>query len=121
MGAPYLDGQALAKRLNECPLEGFWARPLTFMPTFQKHAKKICGGVQIHVSDRQLFRPYETYLALIAFARALSLEGFRFRTERYEFVDTIPAIDLLTGSAAARQALEGGDDPLSVAKRGCNV
>ncbi|NUP07877.1 MAG: DUF1343 domain-containing protein [Polyangiaceae bacterium] len=108
VGAPFVDGPRLAAALNSSGLEGFVARPLTFQPTFQKHAKKTCGGVQIHVVDPKRFRPYATYLALVAHAAAQAPEHFAFRTERYEFVDDIPAFDLLTGSAIARKAITDG-------------
>src|SRR5262247_2216366 len=70
VGAPWLDGHALARALASTGLPGFVARPLTFRPTFQKHAGTICGGVQIHPTDEATFRPMATYLALIAFAHA---------------------------------------------------
>ncbi len=115
VGAPWLDGEALARDLAATGLPGFTARPVTFLPMFQKHAGRVCGGVQIHVRDRALFRPYATYLALLAIARRLGGEAFAFRTERYEFVDDIPALDLLTGSAEARRRIEAQDDPRAIA------
>ena len=44
-------------------------RPVFFTPTFQKHAGKPCGGVQVHVRDRRRFPAYLTYLLLILHAR----------------------------------------------------
>lgn len=116
VGAPWLDGEALAAELARTNLPGFVARPLTFLPTFQKHAGRACGGVQIHVRDRARFRPYATYLALLAIARRLGGEAFAFRTERYEFIDDVPALDLLTGSAEARERIEARDDPRAIAE-----
>jgi uncharacterized protein YbbC (DUF1343 family) len=112
VGAPFVDGARLAEDLAATGLPGFFARPITFQPTFQKHAGKICGGVQIHVTDAATFQPYATYLALVASARARAPEACKFRTERYEYVDHIPAFDLLTGSDRARKAIEAGE-PLS--------
>jgi uncharacterized protein YbbC (DUF1343 family) len=71
--------------------------------------------VQIHVCDNGSFRPYATYLALVAVARRLAGEAFAFRTERYEFVDHIPAFDLLTGDDEARQRILARDDPRAIA------
>jgi uncharacterized protein YbbC (DUF1343 family) len=105
VGAPWIDGRALARDLDGLGLDGFTARPLTFRPTFQKHAGVVCGGVQIHVTDEAAFRPVATYMALVTLARAQDKEKFRFRTERYEYVDDIPAFDLLTGSVDARAAI----------------
>lgn len=116
VGAPWLDGRALAEGLKETGLPGFTARPLTFRPTFQKHAGAICGGVQIHVTDATAFRPVATYVALTALAQQQDPEEFEFRTERYEYVDNIPAFDLLTGSAKARQAILAGEDARAVAE-----
>lgn len=111
VGAPFLDGARLASDLARTGLPGFVARPITFLPTFQKQAGKICGGVQIHPTNARAFRPCATYLALVALARAQAPEAFRFRTERYEYVEDIPAFDLLTGSPMARELIEAGDPP----------
>ncbi len=116
VGAPWLDGRALAGELAATGLPGFFARPTTFRPTFQKHGGTVCGGVQIHVTDAEAFRPVATYVALVAIAHRLDPERFRFRTERYEYVDTIPAIDLLLGSGETRRAILAGENVRDVAE-----
>jgi hypothetical protein len=67
------------------------------------------------VTDPVHFRPYATYLALIAYAAQAHPESFSFRTERYEFVDDIPAFDLLTGTDKARAAIVAGEAPREIA------
>lgn len=116
VGAPWIDGHRLAQGLRATGLTGFVARPITFRPTFQKHAGQICGGVQIHPTDVATFRPVATYVALVALARRQDPERFAFRTERYEYVDTIPAFDLLTGSDEARRAIEAGEEARAIAE-----
>ncbi|MGE0786482.1 MAG: exo-beta-N-acetylmuramidase NamZ domain-containing protein [Sandaracinaceae bacterium] len=103
-GAPGLDGRALAERV-EAP--GAILRPLTFTPSFHKHAGQIVGGVQVHVTDPDRFRSYETYLAMIAEAARQLGDRFRWRHAPYEFVAEIPAIDLLTGGPELREAIAG--------------
>ncbi len=115
-GAPFVDGAALARDLHATGLAGFVARPVTFIPTFHKHGGKPCGGVQIHVTDVARFRPVAVYTAAIALCHHQDPEAFRFRTERYEFIDHIPAFDLLTGSATAREAIEAGAPARDVAE-----
>ncbi|MFO0737653.1 MAG: DUF1343 domain-containing protein [Labilithrix sp.] len=115
-GAPWIDGERWAKELHATGLPGFVARPLTFEPTFHKHGKQPCGGVQIHVTSAADFRPVATYVALIALAHRQAPEKFRFRTEKYEYVDDKPAFDILTGSAKARERIERGDDALEIAE-----
>jgi uncharacterized protein YbbC (DUF1343 family) len=96
-GAPWLDAGVLARGLAQTGLPGFLARATTFEPTFHKHGKQRCGGVQIHPTDPRTFRPLATYVALVALAHHANPDEFAVRTERYEFVDDIPAFDLLTG------------------------
>jgi uncharacterized protein YbbC (DUF1343 family) len=111
VGAPFLDGNLLAKSLLEIGVPGAFVRPVTFRPSFEKHAGERCQGVMLHVANPELFRPVATYLTLIALARAQTPERFEFRTSPYEFESTIPAFDLLTGSAKAREALLTGARP----------
>ena len=114
VGAPFLDGEALAEALIASGSPGVQVRPVAFRPTFEKHAGQTCRGVMLHVTNSQLFRPVATYLRLIALARAQAPDAFAFRDTPYEFETAVPAFDLLTGSAAARTALEGGASPEEV-------
>ena len=107
-GAPGIDARELAGRLTKSGLPGVHFRPLTFRPTFQKHAGKDCGGVQLHVTDRAAFRPVRTGLAVLIALRQLAGEAFKWRTETYEFVSDPIAIDLLFGSGRERKAIEAG-------------
>jgi uncharacterized protein YbbC (DUF1343 family) len=116
VGAPFLDGPALAKSLGDVGVPGALVRPVTFRPTFEKHAGERCQGVMIHVANPELFRPVATYLALIALARAQAPDRFEFRTSAYEFETQIPAFDLLTGGTRAREALMGGARPEDLAE-----
>jgi uncharacterized protein YbbC (DUF1343 family) len=116
-GAPWCDARVLSEALTRHAGRGCTARVMTFRPVFQKHVGTTCRGVQVHVHDRGTFNAYRAYLAMIAAAR--SMEGFRWRTERYEFVDDRPAIDLLTGDAGVREALDAGaafDDVMAVGR-----
>jgi uncharacterized protein YbbC (DUF1343 family) len=107
-GAPWIDAKKLCRRLNDEVLSGAVFRPAWFRPTFQKFAGQTCGGLQLHVTDREAFRPVRAGLAILAAMRDLSGESFRWRTETYEFVSDKPAIDLLFGSDRERVALEAG-------------
>ncbi len=114
VGAPWVDGAKLADGLHALELPGMRARATTFRPTFHKHGGKICGGVQIHVTDAATFRPYATYLAITALAHHQSPGKFQFRTETYEYVDDVPAFDLLTGDGEAREMIASGESARDV-------
>jgi uncharacterized protein YbbC (DUF1343 family) len=111
IGAPFIDGQRLCERMSSYDLPGVRFRPLSFRPTFHKHAGTSCGGMQLHVVDRSQFRPYRTGLVLLRELYAMGGEAFRWRDEAYEFVSDRPAIDLLTGGAEVRLGIERGRPP----------
>lgn len=103
-GAPGLDGNALART----PIDGAILRPLRFLPMFQKHAGKICGGVQVHVVDADRFSPYAAYARMLFEAKRIMQSQFEWRAQAYEFVDDVPAIDLLSGGPELREAIDRG-------------
>lgn len=116
-GAPWLDAERLAKGLSGLSLPGCALRTVSFQPTFHKYAGERCAGLFVHVTDPQAFRPVYTYVAALALMHHAHPEHFRFRTERYEFVDDIPAIDLLTGGPHVRKNILEGGDPRGVAEQ----
>ena len=107
-GAPWVDGHKLAAALDAMELPGVKFRPVVFTPQFQKHAKQACGGVQLHVTNIDAFRPYRTGIAFLKACYEQSPASFKWRAKAYEFVEAIPAIDLLTGSPAIREGIEAG-------------
>lgn len=110
-GAPYVDGRVLADHLTARALPGVVFRPLSFEPTFQKHAGRLCGGVQVHVTDRDNFESVLTYTAAIAAIARLWPDEFQWQQPPYEYeTDRLP-IDVLTGGETWRQAVEQGRDP----------
>jgi uncharacterized protein YbbC (DUF1343 family) len=115
-GAPWVDANALCRRLRDERLPGVLFRPVWFKPTFHKFAGQTCGGLQMHVTDRTSFLPVRTGLAVLAALRELSGARFAWRTEPYEFVADRPAIDLLFGSARERLALEAGRSASDIAR-----
>src|SRR5262249_3746889 len=108
VGFPGVSASRLATRLNLDGLPGVSFRPATFRPMFQKHAGRSCGGLLLVVTDPLDFRPVRTGLAVVCAFRDLLGDAFRWRTETYEFVSHIPAIDLLFGSDRERLAIEAG-------------
>ncbi len=115
LGAPWLDPDELIRDRDLQDLPGLALRPLHFLPTFQKHAGVLCGGVQVHVTDRRAFRPVLTYLALLTAVRRLWPERFAWKRPPYEYEFTKLPIDILAGGPALRAAVEAGADPREVA------
>ena len=114
VGAPWLDGPAWAAALERLRLPGVVFRPTRFTPTFHKWAGRSCGGVQIHVTDRERFKPFLTTLGMLATARRLGQRRFAWKRPPYEFERRRLPIDILLGTDAIRRALERGATPASL-------
>jgi uncharacterized protein YbbC (DUF1343 family) len=114
-GAPWLDAEQLAVRLNGAELPGVQFRAAGFEPTFQKHAGEACGGCQIHVFDRQRYRPVRTALAIIDACRASDPARFGWKLPPYEYEHDRMPIDLLWGSDALRTHVDAGGTAVDLA------
>ncbi len=108
VGAPWVHPERLADALNDRGLPGVYFRPAVFEPTFQKHARTACGGCQIHVLDRQTFRPVLTGVALIDAIRREDPAQYAWRQPPYEYEHEKAPIDILAGSPALREAIDAG-------------
>jgi len=106
VGAPWMAGRELAEALGAARLAGARFRATSFRPMFHKHAGATCRGIQVHVVDRDAFRPFGTYLAILTHARRLAGHAFEWRREAYEFETERLAIDLLLGRADLRSQIE---------------
>ncbi|MCX7668898.1 MAG: DUF1343 domain-containing protein, partial [Anaerolineae bacterium] len=103
IGAPWLDGRALAAALNRLELPGVRFRPAAFVPTAGKHAGELCHGIQIHVTDRRAFRPVSVGLHIIVACRRQAPDRFAFLPSSWE--GRPPHFDLLIGDPRIRPAI----------------
>jgi uncharacterized protein YbbC (DUF1343 family) len=113
VGAPWVDAERFAAGMNALCLPGAWFRPAIFEPTFHKHARTACGGCQVHVRDRDVFRAVETGVALLG---AFHSGAFAWRDPPYEYEPEKPPIDILAGSAALRTQIEVGMPAREIAR-----
>lgn len=107
-GAPFLDARAVTSALEAMALPGVKFRACHFEPTFQKHAGELCGGAQLHVTDRAAFRPVRTAVAVLRAAKDLAPGDFAWRQPPYEYETEKMPIDILWGSDVLRKDLEAG-------------
>ena len=106
IGAPWLDGEALAERMNRVGLKGVYFRPVGFEPTFQKHARVPCGGCQIHVTARRDFAPVKAGVSLLRECFGSAPDRFEWRDPPYEYEHDKMPIDILAGSPELREQIE---------------
>ena len=126
-GAPDIDGRKLIAEMQAFApqwLKGCQLRDITFEPTFHKHAKQLCSGVQIHTEgpayDHDAFRPWRVQALGFKAIRRLYPDYDLWRDFPYEYVTDKLAIDVINGSTLLRDwvddpAAEAGDlDALTI-------
>ena len=99
-GAPFIDAESFCRELNKLKLPGVFFRENYFQPTLNKFAGELCDGTQIHVLDRNVFRPFQTGVEIIRCIRKLYPESFAWKQPPYEYEhDKLPIQILLGGPA----------------------
>jgi uncharacterized protein YbbC (DUF1343 family) len=116
VGAPWIEPEAFALRMNREGLPGVYFRPALFEPTFHKHSATPCGGCQIHITDRHTIRPVETGVALLKAFRDMGHDHFQWREPPYEYEYLLAPIDILCGSSEVRERLERGEEARDIAR-----
>ena len=102
LGAPFVDEKALLKDMNALCLPGVTFRAMTFTPMFNKHAGQTCRGLELHITDRDTYRPLETMLHM------------------FRHFKTYSAFEMKQNGLALRlgqDILTGDYDPVLVAKQ----
>jgi uncharacterized protein YbbC (DUF1343 family) len=108
IGAPYIESKTLADALSSLELPGVIFRATEFMPTFQKHFNKVCGGVFVHVTDRNLFKPVIAGIAVIKTIFDLYPNDFEWKNPPYEYVYDRNPFDVIAGTTKLRESFENG-------------
>jgi uncharacterized protein YbbC (DUF1343 family) len=118
IGAPWLEGYALAASLNALGLPGLLFRPLSFRPVTDSYRGEVCHGVQAHVTDAAALRPLSAFVRVLAHVReahpSFAWEDAGGRPwaqdegagEVWHEPTSGPLIDGLTGSADVRALVE---------------
>ena len=99
VGAPWIDGRKLGKWMGKYKLPGVAFREITFIPTFSKYSKEKCHGVQLHVTNREQFKPLQTVLYLIHHIHSEYSCDFKWIN---------PHFDHLAGSDEIRKDIQNG-------------
>jgi uncharacterized protein YbbC (DUF1343 family) len=115
IGGAQINAEDLAQHLNQQTWPGVYFRPHYFQPTFHKFAGQLCGGIQLHVTNRQTYQPVVTALAVLEVIYRHYPTVFGWKQPPYEYVfDHLP-IDVIWGSDQVRQALLAGQSAATIA------
>lgn len=108
IGAPYINGDELAGKLNALRLPGVKFRAASFTPTFSKHAGKLSHGVEIYITDREEFKAVPTGLHIIKTIQDLYPGDFEFLAANN--------FNLLIGNGWVRSRIEEGSSVNEIMK-----
>jgi uncharacterized protein YbbC (DUF1343 family) len=106
VGAPFIDSDELTEALEQLELPGVKFRSINFKPTFQKHGNTVCGGVFVHVLDREAFEPVITGIAIVKTIYDLYTNDFKWKNPPYEYVYDLNPFDVISGTAKIRNFIE---------------
>lgn len=95
-GAPWIDGFKLSRKINAYKFPGVKCREVCFVPSFSKYKGRLCSGVQIHVTDKSKYKPFEFALNLIKTIMEMYPDRFSFY-ENY--------FDMVVGNSKVREML----------------
>ncbi|MGI8811003.1 MAG: exo-beta-N-acetylmuramidase NamZ family protein [Pyrinomonadaceae bacterium] len=107
-GAPFIDPYAWATELRKSDFPGVAFREAYFRPTFAEFNGETCGGVQIHITDREIFTPVIVGVAMVKTAFDLYPNDFQWRQNAYEYVFDKNPMDVVCGTDKIRKAIESG-------------
>ena len=110
-GAPFINAEALNINLLARKIPGCAFRIHNYIPTFHKFAGSLCNGMQIHVTDIDLFRPVEAAVEIFdAIIETSDDDALRFNPPPYEYEYELMPFDILSGDSGIRTTLlERGD------------
>jgi uncharacterized protein YbbC (DUF1343 family) len=108
-GAPFINPESLSRLMNGAKLPGVSFRACRFEPTFHKFKGELCGGVQVHVTNRKTFKPFMTYLELLKRIYDMYPRAFEWRDPPYEYELEKSPMDILCGTDAIRLTINAGE------------
>ena len=65
VGAPFVDSKTLYDEMCSYRLPGVIFRRVSFTPQFNKYAGEVCHGLQLHITDRNAYRPVLTMMYML--------------------------------------------------------
>ncbi len=117
VGAPWIDGKAMADSLNDVGLSGIRFEPVSYIPTTDppngpaaadpQYEGQVVSGVRLDITDRVALRPVAVGIHLMAAVLAQA----ELDPQAPEVISRPEFFDLLAGTAATRQLLTAGVAP----------
>ncbi|HCC71623.1 MAG TPA: DUF1343 domain-containing protein [Bacteroidales bacterium] len=103
-GAPFLDIGLIINELKKMKIPGCAFREHNFIPTFHKFKDEYCRGLQIYITDYNLYEP--VYTAACIFKKINDISGqLLFKNPPYEYEEALMPFDILSGDSMLRHVI----------------
>ena len=112
-GAPWLDSARLLRELRALDLPGCLFRETCFTPTFSKYAGELCRGIQIHLTDRRAYKPFDAGVMALTLIRRQHPEEFRHRSFLFNLFGSDEIVGEGFDPTSYLAGLESPDGPLA--------
>ena len=104
-GAPWINPQQLADRLNGLSLPGLRFESVTFTPSTSKYKDQTCHGVRLRIIDRNQLDPFYSGVEIVREVRRMYPDHFQWEAGHF---------DRLCGTDAVRKAITEQTDLASL-------
>jgi len=99
----------LYSSIKKSKLEGFVLRSITFLPTFQKHSNIVCGGFQVHITDKKTYKPWRIGQFIMRELYHYLGDDFKWKEPPYEYNYNQKPIDIINGTDKLRHWVESNE------------
>jgi uncharacterized protein YbbC (DUF1343 family) len=112
-GAPYVDGQELAARLNAKGIAGVQFSPMRFVPSSSTFKDEVCSGVKVEITDRNALRVAEVFVRM-ALQLKESSPTWDYHSDRFaDMVGSSFIIEALDKNLSAEEILKVFNEKVS--------
>lgn len=71
VGAPWIEAEAFAKKLNDQKMPGVYFLPFHYKPFYGKYANELCQGVKIYITSYSAYKPLAIQYLILGILKIL--------------------------------------------------
>ena len=102
LGAPWIKPRELSRELNKLNIDHLYFRPIYFRPYYSKYRDELCGGVYIHILNKNKNGFFNSIVKVLKKIRELYPKFFEWKKW-----NDVYSIDRLAGTDKVRKIIEG--------------
>lgn len=113
LGAPWIQGEALAEEMNNRDISGVKFRSAYFTPMFNKYEGELVGGVQVHIDDPAEIDLVELGLNLVDAMRDQDPDKFEMTASYANLIGDPEVPDMIMDGVPVDEIIASWEDELN--------